>query len=207
MVREDWVVGGDRRAAAAHRIYTAATDLVLRDGLDALDIDTLAQRVHCSRATIYRYAGNKTQIRDAVMVRLAAAIIDAVRREVDHLSGSERVVTAVTVALRQIRANPIRRLMTTSTTAPELTELHSSPVLSALAAELTGITGDDPAAAIWIVHVVLSMAYLPLGDEQLETEILRRFLSPAFDRRSVPRLHRSVTGDDAESGHGGPHPP
>ena len=44
MVRDDWVVGGDRRAVAADRIYAAATDLVVRDGLDAFDIDTLAAR-------------------------------------------------------------------------------------------------------------------------------------------------------------------
>ncbi|MEV0674867.1 TetR/AcrR family transcriptional regulator [Mycobacterium sp. NPDC050441] len=181
MGREDWVVGGDRRAAAAERIYAAATDLVRRDGLDALDIDSLAQRVHCSRATIYRHAGGKAQIRDAVLLRIAAAITDTVRREVNGLMGSERVVTAIAVALRQIRSDPIRRLMMTSSKAPELSELHSSPVLSALAAELTGITGTDPTAAVWIVHVVLSMAYLPLGDEQLEAEILRRFIAPAFD--------------------------
>lgn len=182
MVRADWVVGGDRRAAAAERIYAAAVDLVLRDGLDAFDVDSLAERVHCSRATIYRYAGGKAQIRDAVLLRIAVGITDTVRREVDGLSGRERVVTAIAVALRQIRSDPIRRLMMTSSKAPQLSELHSSPVLGALAAELTGITDDDPAAALWIVHVVLSMAYLPLGDEQMEAEILERFVSPAFDR-------------------------
>jgi AcrR family transcriptional regulator len=181
-IREDWVVGGDRRTAAAERIYTAAVDLVLREGLDALDVDSLAERVHCSRATIYRYAGGKAQIRDAVLVRIAAGITDTVRREVDGLSGPERVVRAISVALQQIRSNPIRRLMMTSSKAPELSDLHSSPVLSALAAELTGITDDDPAAALWIVHVVLSMAYLPLGNEQIEAEILQRFIFPAFDR-------------------------
>jgi len=72
--------------------------------------------------------------------------------------------------------------MMSSSKAPELSDLHSSPVLSALAAELTGITDDDRAAALWIVHVVLSMAYLPLGDEQIEADILKRFISPAFDR-------------------------
>ena len=71
--------------------------------------------------------------------------------------------------------------MMNSSKAPELSDLHSSPVLGALAAELTGITDDDPMAALWIVHVVLSLAYLPLGNEQIEAEILRRFISPAFD--------------------------
>ena len=59
MTRSDWLVGGDRRTAAAERIYAAATDLIARDGMDAFDIDTLASRVHCSRATIYRMRGRQ----------------------------------------------------------------------------------------------------------------------------------------------------
>lgn len=181
MARQDWVIGGDRGAVAAERIYSAAAQLMLRDGLDALDIDSLAEQVHCSRATIYRYAGGKAHIRDTVLLRIATNITDTVRAEVEGLTGSQRVVRAIVVALQQIRTDPMRRLMMTSSKAPALSDLHSSPVLSALATELTGITDDDPAAALWIVHVVLSMAYLPLGDEQIEAEILHRFISPAFD--------------------------
>ncbi|MGA8328833.1 MAG: TetR family transcriptional regulator [Mycobacterium sp.] len=180
MVRDDWVVGGDRRAAAADRIYAAATDLVIRQGLDAFDIDTLAAQVHCSRATVYRYAGGKAQIRDAVLMRLAAGIIDTVRHAVEGLSGPERVVRAITVALEQIRSDPMRRLMFTSGNSPELGELHSSPVLGHLAAELTGITDADPQAAQWIVRVVVSLAYWPSGNSQVEQQVLRRFVAPAF---------------------------
>lgn len=181
MVRDDWVVGGDRRAAAADRIYAAATDLVVRDGLDAFDIDTLAVKVHCSRATIYRYAGGKAQIRDAVLMRLAAGIIDNVRRAVDGLTGPERVVTAITVALEQIRSDPLRRLMLSSSNSPEMGELHSSPVLGHLAADLTGITDDDPQAAQWIVRLVVSLAYWPIGNRRVEHQVLRRFVAPAFN--------------------------
>jgi AcrR family transcriptional regulator len=180
MVRDDWVVGGDRRAAAADRIFAAATDLVLRDGLDAFDIDTLAAQVHCSRATIYRYAGGKAQIRDAVLMRLSAGIIDTVRRAVDGLSGPERVITAITVALEQIRSDPIRRLMLSSSNSPELGGLHSSPVLGHIAADLTGITDDDPQAAQWIVRVVVSLAYWPLGNSRVEQQVLQRFVAPGF---------------------------
>ena len=180
MVRDDWVLGGDRRAVAADRIYAAATDLVVREGLDAFDIDTLAARVHCSRATIYRYAGGKAQIRDAVLMRLAAGIIDTVRHAVDGLSGPERVVTAITVALEQIRSDPLRRLMLSSSSSPELGELHSSPVLSHLAADLTGITDDDPQAAQWIVRVVVSLAYWPTRSSRVEQQMLQRFVAPAF---------------------------
>lgn len=180
MVREDWLVGGDRRAVAAERIYAAAADLIVRRGLDAFDIDTLAARVHCSRATIYRYAGGKAQIRDAVLMRMAGHIVDTVRCAVDQLSGPERVVTAITVALEQIRADPMRRLMLDSTAAADLSDLHSSPVLARLAADLTGITDDDSLAAQWIVRVVMSLAYWPIGDSRLEQQVLRRFVTPAF---------------------------
>lgn len=181
MGRKDWVVGGDRRSMAADRIYAAATELIVAKGLDALDIDTLAARVHCSRATIYRYAGGKAQIRDAVLMRMAARIVDTVRRAVDGLSGSERVITAITVALEEIRSDPMRRVMLESTTAADLGDLHSSPVLAHLAADLTGITDDDSQAAQWIVRVVMSLAYWPIGDSLREEEMLRRFVTPAFN--------------------------
>ena len=96
--RDDWLVGGDRRSVASDRIYAAATDLIARDGLDAFDIDALAKRVHCSRATVYRYAGGKAEIRDAVLARVALRIVDSVRETVADLTGPERVVTAITVA-------------------------------------------------------------------------------------------------------------
>jgi AcrR family transcriptional regulator len=181
VVRDDWVVGGDRHAVAADRIYAAATDLVVRNGLDAFDIDTLAAKVHCSRATIYRYAGGKAQIRDAVLMRLAARIVDTVRRAVDGLSGPERVVTAITVALEQIRSDPIRQLAISTNAAPDLSDLPSSSVLGHLAAELTGITDDDPQAAEWIVRVVLSLGYWPIGNSRAERQMLQRFVAPAFN--------------------------
>jgi len=90
-------------------------------------------------------------------------------------------VTAIAVALEQIRSDPMRRLLMNSIKGPELNDLHSSPVLSRIAAELTGLTDDDPQAALWIVHVVLSLAYLPIGNRGIEHDIVRRFVSPAFD--------------------------
>lgn len=180
MVREDWVTGGDRRAAAADRIYRAATDLIVAEGLEAFDIDTLAARIHCSRATIYRYAGGKAQIRDAVLMRLAAGIIDTVRGAVEGMSGPERVLTAITVALDQIRSDPMRRLMLSSSGTTDLADLHVSPMLSHLAADLTGITDDDPQAAQWVVRLVMSLAYWPTANKRAEQQLLHRFVAPAF---------------------------
>jgi AcrR family transcriptional regulator len=178
--RDDWLVGGDRRAIAAERIYAAATEMITREGLDAFDIDGLAKRVHCSRATIYRYVGGKAEIRDAVVARTASRIIEKVRQTVDTMSGPERVVTAITVALRLIRANPLYQLMIGPVRANEMAWLTGSPLLARFATELTGLTDSDPQAADWVVRIVLSLMYWPAGDDETERQVVQRFVAPAF---------------------------
>ncbi len=181
MVRSDWLVGGDRRTAAAERIYAAATDLIARGGMDAFDIDTLAARVHCSRATVYRCAGGKRQIRDAVMERSSARIVDSVRRAVDGQSGAQRIVTAITVALDEIRSDPLGQLMfSTIRGAEERAWLTDSPIVARFATELNGLTDDDTEAAQWIVRVVLSLLYWPVDEAEVERQMIKRFISPAF---------------------------
>lgn len=181
MTRSDWLVGGDRRAAAAERIYAAATDLITRGGMDAFDIDTLASRLHCSRATIYRCAGGKRQIRDAVMERSAARIVEAVRRAVNSLSGADRIVAAITVALQEIRSDPLGQLMfTTMRGTTERAWLTESPIVARFATDLNGLTDDDTEAVQWIVRVVLSLLYWPVGDAEVERQMVERFISPAF---------------------------
>lgn len=181
MTRSDWLVGGDRRTAAAERIYAAATELVARDGMDALDIDTLAARVHCSRATIYRCAGGKRQIRDAVMERSAARIVEAVRCAVDGMTGSKRIVTAIGVALKEIRSDPLGQLMFSSVRGgQDHSWLTESPIVARLATDLNGLTDDDTEAVQWIVRVVLSLLYWPVADPESEQNMIDRFVSPAF---------------------------
>jgi hypothetical protein len=115
-----------------------------------------------------------------VLVRLAARIVDSVRRAVDDLNGPERVVKAITVALEHIRSDPMRQMMMGLSAGRDLTELASSPVLGRLAADLTGITDDDPQAAQWIVRIVMSLAFWPIGNSRVERQIVQRFVSPAF---------------------------
>jgi AcrR family transcriptional regulator len=181
VARDDWLVGGDRRAVATERIYEIATELIVDGGLTAFDIDSLAARAHCSRATIYRHVGGKAEIRDGVLIRGAARIVDTVRRTVEGMSGPDRVVTAIAVALDEIRSDPLGQLMINQTTLPQQSEVGTSLAIANLATELTGIAADDPAAAKWIVHLVMSMIYLPLGDSRTERELLQRFVAPAFE--------------------------
>ena len=180
MPRGDWLVGGDRRAIAADKIYDAATDLIAHEGPDAFDIDVLAARVHCSRATIYRYAGGKAEIRDAVVARSAARIVDRIREAVADLQGRERAFTAITLALKLIRSDPMGQLMFNSIRANDVQWLTGSPLVAGFAAELTGLTDRDPQLALWVVRVVMSLLYWPVGDDDTEREMVERFVTPAF---------------------------
>jgi AcrR family transcriptional regulator len=179
--RDDWLVGGDRRTVASHRIYAAAADLIAHGGIDAFDIDKLAKRVHCSRATVYRYVGGKTEIRDAVLARAARRIVDYVRETVEDLTGPERVVTAITVAVERIRSDPLGQLLISSIRGAQQTAwLTESPLLADFATDLTGLTGRDSEAAQWVIRVVLSLLFWPNGDSRAERHLLQRFVAPAF---------------------------
>lgn len=185
MPRDDWLVGADRRSAGAERIYAAAADVITRHGLDALDIDTLAARLHCSRATIYRHVGGKAEIRDAVLVRAAQQFLDAIRSAVDGLSGHERITTAITVALGLIRSDPLGQLMVTSIRAQDMSWLTGSPIVEGFAIDINGLAEDDPQAAQWIVRVLLAMLYWPVEDAEAERQMVQRFVAPAFGTSNV----------------------
>ena len=171
----DWLLG-DRHGTAVERIYAAAAELIARDGLEKFDMAELQARVHCSRATLYRHVGGKAQIRDAVLTRQAERIVSAVRSEVDGLTGPERTVTAIAMALQRIRADPMGQALMKSVRGADLQWVGRSPLPPALAAELTGIAEGDDEAAQWIVRVVLALLFWPVDDPAAERAMIQRFL-------------------------------
>ena len=175
--RQDWLVGGDRREAAAERIYAAAADMMGVSGFADIDIDALAAAVHCSRATVYRHAGTKAQIRDAVLARSAARIVETVRAAVVDRTGADRVLTAISVALHEIRADP---LAATVVGAPGARSLTDSAAVMRFAADFAGVADDDPEAAQWIVRVVLALLFWPASSPTAEARLLERFVAPGF---------------------------
>ncbi|CAJ1507301.1 TetR/AcrR family transcriptional regulator [[Mycobacterium] burgundiense] len=180
MALQDWLVG-DRHDAAADRIYAGATALITRRGYDAFTIDALAAAIHCSPATIYRHTGGKAAIRDEVVARLSLQVVDTVRREIAGLHGSDRVVTATAVALREMRSEPFSPMMRAVQPGPGSDWLTASPIVTGLAAEMLAQSTPDPLAAQWLIRVVMSLWFWPLKDTREETEMLRRLLGPPFD--------------------------
>ena len=176
MAKSDWLVGQDRNAAAAERIYSAASDIVSRKGFDALTIDALAQKVHCSTATIYRHVGGKTAVVEAVTARLSRQILQAVRVAIADL---DRVVTAVVVALDLIRAEPLGDVIMGSVRpGPDKEWLTNSRLVAAIAEEVIG--RHDGVAAQWLVRATLALWFFPGQDRDSEADMVRRFVGPVL---------------------------
>lgn len=180
MPTHDWLVGRDRRSEAAERIYTAAADLIARHGYEAFTIDALAAQVHCSPATIYRHAGGKAAIRDAVVAIQATRIVEAARQAIKHLKGPDRVVTATIVALQGLQSDPLAHLMQSTHATPVNEWITSSPAVTGFAAEMLGLQDDDPLAAQWLIRVFLALWCWPVKDPADQRAMLQRFLGPPY---------------------------
>jgi len=188
MPRDDWLVGRDRRSEATERIYTAAADLISRQGYEGFTIEALAARVHCSPATIYRHAGGKAAIRDAVVAIQAARIVDTTREAIKDLKGPDRVVTATIIALQRLRSDPLAHLMRSIHASPVTEWITSSPTVTGLAAEMLGHDNADPLAVQWLIRVFLALWCWPLKDPAAERALVQRFLgSPQTAPNSGPR--------------------
>ncbi|NEW40335.1 helix-turn-helix transcriptional regulator [Nocardia cyriacigeorgica] len=176
--RGDWLTGGDRRTAAVARIEAAATALFLERGIDDVGVDEVAARAGCSRAPLYRHVGGKAALVDAVLASSAATVTERVAAVVAKHHGPRRIVEAILASVAAIRADPVlsRWLSTRSAAGDEY--LTASPVLTRIAAALTG-TADDQAAQ-WIVRVVLALLTWPLPDPAAERQMVQRFVTPGF---------------------------
>jgi hypothetical protein len=64
--------------------------------------------------------------------------------------------------------------------AEERAWLTESPIVARFATELNGLTDDDTEAGQWIVRVVLSLLYWPVDEAEVERQMIKRFISPAF---------------------------
>lgn len=176
----DWLLGADRHAAAADHIYAAAADLIARHGFDHLEVEAVARHAHCSRATVYRHTGGRTHLRETVLTRASARLTERIRRALTDLTGTERAATAVTVALREIRTEPVIMAFLSSRHGPRsVATFAESPALIRIASDLTGTGHDNPLAATWLIRSVLSMLMWPT-DPDTETRLLQHFLLPAL---------------------------
>jgi AcrR family transcriptional regulator len=151
---------------------------VSRNGFEAFTIDALAAQVNCSPATIYRHAGGKGVILERLISAFSQRIIGSIRQAVAGIEGTERVATAIVVALDCMRAEPLGKLI--------MGDIHpdydtgtvtASPFVVKMAEEMIG--RKDPLAAQWLIRITFALWYWPVKDKQTEYEMVKRFAAPS----------------------------
>ncbi|QNG20418.1 TetR/AcrR family transcriptional regulator [Rhodococcus triatomae] len=177
----DWM-RDERSSAAAQRILDAAAQLFAERGIDSVGMGDVATAAGCSRATLYRYFDNRAALQSAFVHREARRIGARVAESVSGTDDpEERVVAAALTAVRLVREEPILAAwfrMGNSGLAAELS--HTSEVISSLATAFLAGSGaaDAPAAAKWLVRIIVSLLTVPGADDAEERDMLARFVAP-----------------------------
>ena len=174
--RKDWVLKADRSAEARDRIMSTASEFVSRNGFEAFTINALAAELNCSPATIYRHAGGKSEILERLIFAFSQRIIGAIRQAIAGLEGTERVATAIIVALDLMRGEPLGKLMIGGFGHDGGT-VTASPFVVKMAEEMIG--RSDPLAAQWLIRITFALWYWPAKDKHTEHELVKRFAAPS----------------------------
>jgi AcrR family transcriptional regulator len=178
VAQKDWVLGADRGAEARDRILSAASELVSRDGFEAFTIDALAAQLHCSPATIYRHTGGKAAILDRLISLFSQRIIGSIRQAIAGTEGTERVATAIVVALDCMRAESFGKLMMGDIRPDhDAGTVTASPFVAKMAEEMIG--RSDALAAQWLIRITFALWYWPVKDKRAEYELVKRFAAPS----------------------------
>lgn len=187
----DWLVGPSRSDSARERLRAIAGELIAEHGIDRFDINELADRAHCSRATIYRHTGGKKQLVEAVFLHISTRITDTIRCAVADSTGPGRIRTAFTVALREIRADPIARQFPQSRNVIDSAQFAvRSPAVSAVAADLFGLDPADTIHTTLIVRSFLTLLVWPPEDRADEPHLIDTLATGLVAAQGHnPRLH------------------
>jgi hypothetical protein len=121
----------------------------------AFTYEALAAGMHCSSAMICRHTGGEAAMREDVTTRSSSRIVGLVREVIKGSQGTERVVTAIVVALGHIWAGLIGDLNDGVGPAGPRKHLVDSARVPRLAQEVIGY--DDPLAAQWLLRVTLAL--------------------------------------------------
>jgi AcrR family transcriptional regulator len=184
------------------RILGAAGEVLLRDGLDGLEVDDVAAHSGVGRSTVYRRFGDRNGLISAALAhearRLFSVLADAVA---DEPTPVDQVVTAFCAGLRLARATGLTDLVRTDPLLLRLLTVDAEPVIAAARDQLTLLAlVQDPArdatdasrSAEVLVRLALSFVVTPGSALDLDgdgcEDVVRRHLAPLVDPQpsSVP---------------------
>lgn len=172
----------ERNDAAAQRILDTAEGLYAANGVDGVTMRALAAEVGCSRATLYRYFPSREAVQAAFIDRSAARLARRVADSAPSGTAVDRLVTAVTTALRMVRETPAFATWFRADGVATAAQLATvSPVIETLARNFLSGPDQVPHAeerARWLVRVMLSLLTTPGTGVADEERMLRSFVAP-----------------------------
>jgi AcrR family transcriptional regulator len=98
-----------RRTERAERILDAAAELVLRWGYDKTTIDDVARRAGVAKGTIYLHWSSREELFAALLRRDRAAMIGAVRRQLEEDQASASLPGLFACLARELHRRPLLR--------------------------------------------------------------------------------------------------
>jgi AcrR family transcriptional regulator len=191
----DWL-GPQRTEAACDRILDAAGALFADRGVESVAMFDIARAAGCSRATLYRYFENRDALHTAYVHRHARAVNSRLGELVGGIDEPpERLLAALTHALRLVRENPALSAWFTRTAIGAEVAERSNVVQALTAGFLLSVDpGQGSAAqrqARWLVRVLTSFLTVPGRDPAEERAMLEDFVVPLIvplrTAKPVPR--------------------
>ena len=170
---DDWLLGSARAETARNRLVEIAGTLIAQRGVDKFDLNELAARSHCSRATVYRHTGGKQQLLEAVFVSTSTRLTHTVNAAVSDRTGLDRARTAIAVAVREMRSDRIaRQFLRSRHVGQQALAASRSPALAEVAAALIGLDPADTITTSTAVRGVLALVLWPPADNADEPHLI-----------------------------------
>lgn len=175
-----WLIPGSRREAALERIYAAGSDVLRERGPKTFSLEEVARRAGCSRATVYRFVGNKRSLVDTLVGLAATTVVEQVRTQTRGMQGKQLVIESILAGVQAIRSDRTLAEFVRSPPAFDDTYFTHSEMLNRLAASLMDLGEEHDLGAEWLIRVVLSMITWPVDDPTAERELIERYVGAAF---------------------------
>lgn len=182
----------DRPSPDLDPLLDAATACFSRHGVTRTRVPDIAAEMGVSRVTIYRQAGNVSQIAALLIARDLQRLLDSIPPVDLDAVGPDAVVAIVAGLVREAGAHPVLRkvladepevmgpLLTTE--LPEIVDRATTVLAPFLSLVFSDADRDGDAAVIaaWLVRVGITLLVAPVED--LET-FLARIIDPMFGPR------------------------
>lgn len=175
-----WLIPGDRRETALAQIHAAGIDVLRERGPKRFSLEEVARRAGCSRATVYRFVGNKRALVDTLVALAAAEVTATVRKRTQGMSGRELVVESILAGVQAIRSDRTLGEFVKSPPTFDDNYFTHSGMVNGFARTLMDLGEEHDLGAEWTIRVVLSLITWPMGDPATERELVERYVGVAF---------------------------